>query len=43
MSTMIHLLVQVATRVQSGWADIIPGEHPDSADELHYEVLKGLV
>ena len=43
MSTMIPFLVRVATRVQSGWADIASGEHPDSADQLHNELLKGLV
>ena len=44
MGAVIHVLMWVATQVRSGWADIVLGERPDkSADEVHYELLKGLV
>ncbi len=43
MDTMVHVLMQVATQVQSGWTEIVLGEHPDGAEELDYELLKGLV
>jgi hypothetical protein len=43
MSSVVQFLEQVAQQVQSGWTNIVPGGHPNSAEELHYERLKGLV
>ncbi len=43
MGTVIQFLKQVAYPVESGWTNIVSGGHWNSADELHYERLKGLV
>ena len=43
MGAIIHVLMQVATQVQSGRKNIVSGEHTNSTDELHYELLKSLV
>ena len=43
MGSVIQFLKQVARQVPSGWTNTDPGGHPNSADELHYERLKGLV
>ncbi len=43
MGSVIQFLKQVPQQIQSGWTNIDPGGHTNSADELHYERLKGLV
>ena len=43
MGSVIQYLKQVAQQAQSGRANIVPEGPTNSADELHYERLKGLV
>ncbi len=43
MGTVIQFLKRVATQARSGWTDIVPREDKNSAEELQFELLKGLV
>ncbi len=43
MGTIIRVLMQGVTRARSGWRDSVLGEQPDGADDLNYELLRGLV
>ena len=43
MGTIIRVLIKGVTRARSGGRDTVLGEHLDGADDLHYELLRGLV